>query len=213
MGENSYGWVVLWRAKCFVCHSSGHRLDAVWTRPIQALLTQVGSECWLRLTYIRIVLTLLHLLWSHWPWFHWNKVSHLSVGEGRGKRFGISICLGRANKPSFTDFYTCTSAEMKLESFWRDNVPYKDQTSLFFGLSIWFSTTFPTQRSQASCRLTCSLKCSSNCPLLQERTQILRPLLQALANHGSHLMWECSDAATLLAERQHPWSAWQGRLG
>lgn len=132
------------------------------------------------------------------------------MGEGRGKFFGTSICLGRANKSSFTDVYTCTSAEMQLESFWRDNVPYKDQASLFFGLPI---KSLPTQRSQASRRLMCSLKCSSNCPLLQETTQILRPLLQALANLGFHLIWECSDAATLLAELQHPWECLAGQVG
>lgn len=118
--KQSHDWLVLWRAKYFLCHSSGHKLDAVWSRPIGALLTQTGSGCWLRLTS---VLAVLHLLWSHWPWFHCNKVSHLCVGEGRGKLFGTSICLGKANKPSFIDVYPCTSAEMQLESCWRDNVP------------------------------------------------------------------------------------------
>lgn len=58
-----------------------------------------------------------------------------------------------------------------------------------------------------------SLKCSSNCPPLQETTQILRALLQALANCGSHLLWESSDAATLLAELQHPWQCLTGQVG
>lgn len=121
--KQSHDWLVLWRDKCFVCHNSGHKLDAVWSRHIQALLTETSSGCWLRLTSTRIVLSVLYFLWSHWPWFHWNKVSHLSVGEGRGKLFWTSICLGKANRPSFIDVHTCTSAEMQLESLWRDYVP------------------------------------------------------------------------------------------
>lgn len=137
----------------------------------------------------------------------------LARGKGEASFYRTSILLGKANKPSFTDVCMWTSAEMQLESLCRDRVPSKDQASLFFGLPIRFSATFHTSRSQASCRLMCPLKRSSNCPPLQERTQILKPQLKAPANHSSHLTWEGSNAATLLAELQYPWWYLTGQVG
>lgn len=44
-------------------------------------------------------------------------------GKGEASFFGTYILLGKANKPSFIDVCMWTSAEMQLESLYRDSVP------------------------------------------------------------------------------------------